>query len=113
MSFMERKISWEKSSEDNPEKHTYRILVYNEPREIERISQRLREYLQPIIEWRTITEGQVRGGRYSFVEIETPTNVDTFSPVYHGKIRKDRRLEKRKTSQGESDLIDMISEGKI
>lgn len=113
MNLMERKILWEKTSEDNPERHTYRILICNEPREINRVSQRLNEYLQPVIERRTLGDGSVGTLRYLFVELETPVNVEEFSQVYRGKIRRDRRLEKRKTSQGESNLIEMISAGEI
>jgi hypothetical protein len=110
---MERKILWDKTSHNYPERHTYRILIYNETREIIRISQRLKEYLQPIVEWNILAEGKISGGEYQFIEIETPKNTEVFSQVYKGKIRKDRRLEKRRTDQGESNLVEMISKEEI
>jgi len=97
----ERRLHYNRVAEDSPENiFSWYFLIVNEPREMERIKQRMYEALKPH-EQINFDKGNIdnsHGLKYALFCIKSSVcNLD-FSQVYSGKIIKDRRLYSRESS---------------
>lgn len=116
---VERQLLWYMNSSPDSETHIYRFLMINSPRELKAIVQALHEQIAQtghVIEDKVIAEDLIKGSgglHYSLREIETDISNLDFSQVYQGKVRHDRRLQPRRTSQGWNNLISKASKGNI
>ena len=110
---VKRKVLWYKSSEANPERHNYNFLVINSNREINQIKQKLYERLQPITEETMIENGVVDELKFELFTLQSSVNTEDFSRVYRGELKKDRRLQPRKTSGGWNTFLEQIASGGI
>jgi hypothetical protein len=115
---VERRLVWYRSSEAEPERHTYTIIVINTPREIKRIMQNVREQVinrGQILEQGVIDEGRVKGSRvhYSLQQVQTQVPDLDFTKAYKGKVNHDRRLQPRTTRDGWNTLINSLALGEF
>ncbi len=117
---IERQILWYKYSDSNPsegaERHYYNFLIINDKAKIKGIKQKLYGMLNPIIEKNEISEGGILGSKLSYeLFCLQPYNYKyiNFSGIYRGKVKFDRRLQKRKTKGGWNSLIEKVYAGEI
>ena len=113
---IEREVLWYRKSEDIPEIHNWNFLVINKKDKIQEIEQNLFDQLKPIIEERVIDEELIphsKGLHYKLFTLITARYDLDFSKVYQGKIRKDRRLEPKLSSDGWNGLIKQAYNGQI
>ena len=113
---IQRKILWNRYSENNPETHHYNFLIINKPGQIRSILQKLREQLATVVEEQPIDSGLIeksRGLHYDLRTMSSTVLEPDFSQVYQGEIRRSRRLQPRQTSDGWYDFIKSVSIGDI
>lgn len=113
---IERQIRWDRYSEANPERHYYNILIINRPGPMVRTLQKLREQLTPVVEEIPIDSGLIKrsgGLHYDLRTIVSTVPEPEFTKVYGGPIKRDRRLQPRKTPEGWIPLIEDLSRGRI
>lgn len=113
---IERKLLYGMYSTPNPERHYWNILLINEPREIKIIQQKLYEALSPIVSRTQIDRGKINGDprlHYELFCLESTVSKIDFLRVYQGKVKKDRRLFIRESSEGWLNFVDQIYNGKI
>jgi len=112
---IERQLVWYKKSKSNPERHYWNFLIVNSYDEANKIKQKLYDFLAPIVEEKPIDSGKIENSSlfyHLFCLVSTTPELD-FSKIYQGKVRKDRRLEPRMTSNGWNDFIGKIYHGEI
>ncbi len=89
-----------KTGEQEPVRHRWTFMVINEPREIERIIERIYEQLRPIDELKNNYEGLLpnsNGLYYKFFSFSTDKSTIPYpNKIYDSKnFRKDRNLMER------------------
>lgn len=103
-----RRIVWNFESSDQPERHHVIALIINSSREIQRIKQRIRERMQPIIEEQIRSKGKAIRLKYELISFDTtnqPTSTD-LSEAYEGEIKRNRDLYERNSSDGLRDYVE-------
>ena len=123
---IERQLLWYMYSENVPERHYWNILIINEQREIDLARQKLYKELNPIVEGTNVSlkpvvsetlidKGKIKDSRlvYELFCLETMVSSIDFSRIYQGRVRKDRRLQPRRSRSGWNDFIDKVYHGEI
>jgi len=111
----ERQLRWYVESESDPTIHHWSFLIINEPREIDRITQRIKKYLAPTDSEQIGSERQIpnsRGLHYKLVTIDShnPKKPETInlSNIYNGERTEDRNLYQHKKPDGLANYIDNL-----
>ncbi len=98
----ERRIHYNRLTEHAPENiFSWYFLIVNEPREIERIKQRIYEVLRPSGEPQTFDSRCIQGTnglQFELFYLESPVSEIERDKIYKGKWCRDRRLYTRKTN---------------
>jgi hypothetical protein len=81
-------------------RHRWTFLIINEPKEINRIRERIYEQLQPIVEPKNLDNGLITrsgGLHYDFFSFSTQkSRIERPDKIYHSKkFKKDRDLSER------------------
>lgn len=102
---VQRQIRYEFRSESDPVVHHMNFVIVNEPRQSDKITQKLQEIFAPVEDVRTRTSGAVKGTRIKY----TLFSFDSYVPnplrtnllnVYKGKIVRDPNLTERQSPEG-------------
>jgi len=107
---MQRQLRYYVKSTPEPTIHHWNILIINQNREIERITQLLFEELKPVDNFSVRTEGVAGEGlRYCLITLDSygksPENIE-LKKIYKGLIKKDRNLQERQSHDGLANYVD-------
>ena len=96
---VERQVRWNKVTnigEQEVVPYRWTFMIINEPTEIERIRQRVYDYMEPVDEPRSLDEGLIEGSRglhYDFFSFSTDkSRINNPGEIYGGRFLKDRDL---------------------
>ena len=106
-----RELRWNARSEENPAHHKFYLLIINDNRGADRVTQKAREQLKPTEELVVLTHGQIKGTklRYKLVTftsyLSDPSSIN-WAKVYRGKVIRDRELVERDQTDGLANYVD-------
>lgn len=103
------------TSDSDPERHHYALLVINGEREFDEIRAKLFGQVSPILEEEMRTKGKITGTGLQyrllcFDAAKGPVNIK-WKEIYQGKVTKDRKLVERETRDGLAIYVDQTYNG--